>query len=213
MLRAGGRPRELDTSACLACVPCPWCGPAPESGPPGVQLPWARVWSLRPLRVVLPWGCVSAIWLDGDRQPRAPPPIQSCPGLAAAICPCPEGRCQRWKRTIPRSPSRTVDPGLGPSWRLFVVVGEAEKGPRRSTGRGTEAGGAGEAGGGRALGSRAVMGVVGGSGGGRGRGGPTAKRPEQGLPQGGEGMLSQPLWPGCGQIPAWPLEAPSVQRG
>lgn len=47
--------------------------------------------------------------------------------LVEAICLCPEGRHQPWKRTVPRSPSHTVNPGLGPSWRLFVVVGEAKK--------------------------------------------------------------------------------------
>lgn len=110
----------------------------------------------------------------------------------------------------PPAPSTLVLAPPGGCLWLLARLRRVHGGP---AGRGTEAGGAGEAGRGWALGLRAVMGVMGGSGGGRGRGGPTAKRPVQGLPQGGEGMLSRPLWPGCGQIPAWPLEAPSVQRG
>lgn len=212
----GGRPRELDTSACLACVPRPWCGPAPESGPPGVQLPWARVWSLRPLGVVLPWGCVSAIWLDGDRQPRAPPPIQSCQGLAArgGYLPMSRGQVPAVEAYNPQVPLPHRRPW---SWPLLEAVCGCWQGREESTEVQRE--GALRQG---VLGRQERVGFgIEGRDGGHGRlwwwpraRGSYCQAASAGAATGwGGGMLSQPLWPGCGQIRAWPLEAPSVQRG
>ena len=93
------------------CGPSVWCCPGGACQPSG----WTVI---------------------GSPGPHLPSRAARGLQLEEAICPCPEGRCQRWKHTIPRSPSRTVDPGLGPSWRLFVVVGKAEKSPRRSSGKG-----------------------------------------------------------------------------